>query len=112
MKELTNVQFIEQNGVPAFVVIPYDEYLKMVPQEKDDDDYIPNEVVELIVKKRFNLVKAWRSHRGLTQKEVAERAGITQAAVSQMEKSNNELRTGTLEKLAAALEVDIEQLKD
>ena len=73
---------------------------------------IPNEVVGLIVKKGMNLVKAWRTHLGLTQKEVAKRAGITQAAVSQMEKTDNELRTATLEKLADAMGVSVEQLKD
>ena len=36
----TNVQIIEQNGKPAFAVIPYDEYLKLVPEEET----IPHEV--------------------------------------------------------------------
>lgn len=110
MRTHTNVQIIEHNGIPAFAVIPYEEYLKLVPS--DDDDYVPHEVVGLMVKKGYNTVKAWRVHLGLTQKKVAEKAGITQSALSQMESSDNEIRTATLEKLAAALGVSVGQLED
>ena len=111
MSAHTNVQIIEHNGVPAFAVIPYADYLDLFPQ-KEDSDYIPHEVVGLMVKKGYNTVKAWRKHLDLTQKEVAKRAGITQSALSQMETSDNEMRTATLEKLAAALGLDVEQLRD
>ncbi|MCP4116926.1 MAG: helix-turn-helix transcriptional regulator [Desulfobacteraceae bacterium] len=110
MKAHTDVQIIKQNGIPAFAVIPYDEYLKLVPPK--DEDTIPHEVVELVIKKGFNLLKAWRSYLGMTQKQVAKKAGITQAALSQMEKTDNELRTATLEKLATAMDITVEQLRD
>ena len=42
----------------------------------------------------------------------AKKAGITQATLSQMEKADNELRTATLEKLADAMGLDVEQLQD
>jgi len=109
MSALTNVQFIEQSGKPVFVVIPYEEYLKLLQPEEVT---IPHEVVGLVVKKGMNLVKAWRTYLGITQAEVAKKAGISQAALSQMEKSENELRTATLEKLAAAMRISVEQLKD
>lgn len=110
MSALTKVQIIEKDGKPVFAVIPYEEYLALLPEKTEVT--IPNEVVGLIVKKGMNLVKAWRIHLGMTQKEVARKAGITQAALSQMEKSSNELRSSTLEKLATALGVDVEQLRD
>lgn len=109
MSALTNIQIIEQNGKPAFAVIPYDEYLKLLP---DEDVTIPHEVVGLVVKKGMNLVKAWRAYLGMTQTEVAKKAGISQAALSQMEKSGNKLRTATLEKLARVMDLSVEQLKD
>ena len=109
MGTLTDVQIIKVDGKPAFAVIPYDDYLRLLPQ---DDANIPHEVVGLIIKKGMNLVKAWRTHLGLTQREVAKRAGISQAALSQMEKSTNELRTTTLEKLARAMGLTVEQLQD
>ncbi len=112
MKEPTNVQIIEQSGIPVSAVIPYDEYLQAFPSvEADDDTLIPHEVVSILVDQDCNLVEAWRLHLGLTQKDVASRAGIRQAALSQMEKSDN-LRTITLEKLANAVKLKVEQLTD
>ena len=72
----------------------------------------PHEVVGLVIKKEMNLVKAWRTHLGLTQKQVAARAGISQAALSQMEKATNGLRSATLQKLAVAMDLSVEQLMD
>lgn len=109
MSALTNVQFIEQNGKPAFAVIPYEEYLRLLPSE---DVTIPHEVVGLVVKKGMNLVKAWRKYLGLTQAQVAKKAGMSQAALSQMEKGEKNLRTKTLEKLAVAMGLKVEQLQD
>jgi len=109
MKIPTNIQYIEQNGKPAFAVIPYDEYIKLLPSE---DVTIPHEVVGLVIKKGMNLVKAWRTHLGLTQSEIAKKAGITQAALSQMENTENTLRTATLEKLAKAMNLSVDQLND
>ncbi len=90
-------------------MIPYEEYLKLLPPEEAT---IPHEVVGLVVKKGMNLVKAWRSYLRMTQAEVAKKAGISQAALSQMEKSENELRTATLEKLATAMGLSVDQIKD
>lgn len=108
MNTLTEVQFIEQDGKPAFAVLPYDVYLKLIEEEVT----IPHEVVGLLIKKDMNLVKAWRTHLGLTQAEVAKKARISQAALSQMERSENKLRTATLKKLAAAMGLSEEQLRD
>jgi DNA-binding XRE family transcriptional regulator len=109
MNTLTNVQFIEQNGKPTFAVIPYEDYLRLLPPE---DVSIPHEVVGLVVRGGMNLVKAWRTHLGLTQAQVAKNTGMSQAAISQMEKGEKNLRTKTLEKLAVAMGLDVEQLRD
>jgi DNA-binding XRE family transcriptional regulator len=109
MSTLTNVQFIEQGGKPVFVIIPYEEYLKLLPPEEGT---IPHKVVGLVVKKGMNLVKAWRTYLGMTQAEVAKKACMSQAALSQMEKNENKLRNATLVKLAEAMGLSVEQLKD
>ena len=110
MGTLTDVQIIKKDGKPAFAVIPYEDYLNLLPREEDAT--VPHEVVGLVIKEGMNLVKAWRTHLGLTQREVAKRAGISQAALSQMEKRANELRTATLEKLAHAMGISPEQIQD
>ena len=109
MSTLTNYQIIEKDGKPAFAVIPYDEFLKLI---RDEETTIPHEVVGMVVKKGMNLVKAWRTYLGMTQAEVAKKASITQAALSQMEKTDNELPTATLEKLADAMGLSVEHLTD
>lgn len=114
MKELTNnVQIIKQGGKPAFAVVPYDDFLKITgAKTTENETLIPHEIVGLVVKNGWNLVKAWRKYLGLSQKELSQRAGITQPALSQMEKDDNKLRSGTIEKLAEAMGLSIEQLMD
>ncbi|GAP35194.1 DNA-binding protein [Piscinibacter sakaiensis] len=53
---------------------------------------------------------AWREHFGLTQAELAGRIGITQAAYAQMERVKQP-RRATLEKVATALGLELEQLR-
>lgn len=111
MNELTNsVQVITQDGKPVFAVIPYNEYLELV-QAKAHEPTIPHEVVALVIEHEWSLVKAWRKHLGITQEELAHRTGITQPALSQIEKSDNP-RNATIEKLAAAMGLDPEQMVD
>ena len=113
MNTPTDIQIIKQNGYPAFVVIPYGEYVKVFPDKPwlPTGDLIPHEVVGLTIKKGFTLVRAWREYLGLTQKDVADKMGITQAALSQMESGEKKLRKVTLEKLARALGIEVEQVR-
>lgn len=109
MNAPTNIQTIMQDGKPTFVVIPFDEYVRLF--SKASRNPIPHEVVGLTIKKGYPLVRAWREYKGLTQTEVAERMGITQAALSQMEAGEKRLRKATLEKLATAMGIGVEQLR-
>lgn len=73
-------------------------------------DAVPHEVISLTVCKGFTLLRAWREYLGLTQVEVARSAGITQAALSQMESGEKSLRKATREKLAQAMGLNPEQV--
>ena len=55
-------------------------------------------------------IKQLRDARALTQEEVAEKAGITVAALSRIERNNAEPRPTTRRKLARALGVEPEDL--
>ena len=105
-----NVQVIHQGGKPAFAVIPYDDFLKLTEQSSDEA-IIPHEVVGILLEKDCNLVKAWRKFLGMSQNELAQKAGISQPALSQIERSKN-LRSATLKKLADAMNINPEQLLD
>lgn len=112
MIRLTNVQTIMQGGKPVFVVIPYDDYIRAFPAEKNripSGNRIPHEVVGLTVSGERSLARAWREYLGLTQEEVAERMGISQPALVQIENAKRPRRP-TLKKLADALGIALEQL--
>jgi len=108
----TDIQTILQDGKPSFVVIPYAEYIRLFPASKriPAGDAVPHEVVSFMVDNDWSIIRAWREYLGLTQLEVAERAGISQAALSQMETAGKRLRKNTREKLAAALGISVGQL--
>ncbi|HQI80141.1 MAG TPA: type II toxin-antitoxin system prevent-host-death family antitoxin [Deltaproteobacteria bacterium] len=112
MSARTDIQIITQDGRPAFVVIPYEEYIRTHPGEPrvPENGYIPNEVVKMVTLDNLTLARAWREYLGLTQVQVAERLGITQAALSQMESGAKRMRKASVEKLAAALGVQPGQL--
>lgn len=108
MNEHINHQIIEKNGVPLFVLVPYDEYISSY---RDEKVYFPHEVVELHAIEGKSIIRAWREYKKLSQREMAERIRISQSAYSQMEKTDARLRKSTLEKIARALNVDMTQLQ-
>jgi DNA-binding XRE family transcriptional regulator len=120
MIERTKIQTIYQGGVPAFVVIPFNDFAREHPLEAEQikplspripaGDYIPHEVVDLHIEQEISIFRAWREYLGLSQAEVAGKAGITQAALSQMESGGKRLRKATREKLAAAMGITPGQL--
>jgi DNA-binding XRE family transcriptional regulator len=104
-------QIIEKDGKPLFVLVPYEQYIKTMHRlEKDDEAMIPHKVVELSVLGNKSPVRAWREYKGLLQKQVADALEISQAAYSQMEKPDANLRPETIEKIARILGIDSEQL--
>jgi len=94
-------------GNPAFVVVPYERWLK---QSGIVAGLIPNEVVGFMIRDDMTPFRAWREYLGLTQTEVAERADMTQAALSQIESGEHKARKATREKLARAMGISVEQL--
>ncbi|NCA90779.1 MAG: XRE family transcriptional regulator [Gammaproteobacteria bacterium] len=108
MNAPTNLQIItDAQGAPAFVVVPYAQFVRRYGQE---EGLIPNEVVGKLVMDGLHPVRAWREHLGLTQAEVAQRAGMSQAALAQIESGQHKTRKATLAKLADALGIQLAQL--
>ena len=108
MTEHTETQIIEYCGKPAFAVIPWEEYQHLINNQMDPDEAdveFPHEVVAANVM-GDSLIKAWREYL------VATKAGIQQPALARMEKPDARPRTGTLKKLAEAMGLSVEQLRD
>lgn len=108
------MQTIYRNGEPAFVVIPYDEFQRRFagPPWIPDGALVPHEVLEVHVHQDVSLPRAWREYLGLTQDQVARAMGITQSALSQIERKGARPRRKTLERLRLALGLQsVEQLR-
>jgi len=115
MNAPTKIQIINgPDGEPAFVVIPYAEYVKthpaeLVARDATEDVSVPHDVVALMLEQQMTPVRAWREYLRLTQTDVAAKMGITQSAYAQMEAAPKN-RKATREKIAAALGIQPEQL--
>lgn len=53
-----------------------------------------------------NLFRKWRDYRGLTQGQVAERAGLPKSTISKLENGTKQYTQGHLEALAHALDCE------
>lgn len=93
------------DGQPAFVVMPYADFVARF----EKTGVVPHAVVGLMVEEGMSPAKAWRTHLGLTQSVVAERMGVSQSAYQQLEASET-IRKASREKIAAALGIEAGQL--
>jgi len=100
------------DGNPLYAVIPWAEFEEYFEQGRPDDEVtIPFEVAELHLD-GASLIRAWREYLKLTQDEVAKRMGVTRPAFAQMEAQGVRPRVATLKKIAEAMGVEWEQLRD
>ncbi len=56
------------------------------------------------------MIRARREHIGITQRRLGARIGVSQTAVAKSEKPNARPRRATLEKIAEALGISIENI--
>jgi DNA-binding Xre family transcriptional regulator len=78
-------------------------------QRTRDQEYVPVGVVDRLIA-RENPVRVWREHRGHSLRQLAERAGIGSGYLSQIENGERKGTVETLKKIAAALDVDLDDL--
>jgi DNA-binding XRE family transcriptional regulator len=94
-------------GKPVFVVVPYEEFVQRFEKA---GDLVPDAVVKLVFDSSMPVAKAWRTHLGLTQTEVAQRMGISQSAYAQIEGGALTRKT-TRQRVADALGIRVGQLE-
>lgn len=70
---------------------------------------IPGEVVHRIFAGE-NPIRVWREYRGLTQKELGEKAAVGQSYLSQIERGLREGKLSTMRQLAVAFDTTIDDL--
>jgi DNA-binding XRE family transcriptional regulator len=113
MKTHIEYQTIDYQGNPAFVLVPWDDFNRirfLLDGDKVRSTGIPQAVVEAHILREIPMIRAWREHIDITQRELAARIGVSQAAIAKLEKPNARPRRATLEKIAEALGISIENL--
>jgi DNA-binding XRE family transcriptional regulator len=108
-------------GAPAFVVIPYARFRDIAPEaaeaalsdetlfdlamaEKNAATAVPHEVMVRLIDGE-NPVKVYREWRGLTQADLAARAGVTVGFISQVERGARNLSRKSRAAIATVLGV-------
>jgi len=117
-------QIIRQDGKPAFVVIPIDEWRRIEATLEDRADAasvrsflkasgetFPDSVMAAILDDVHPL-KALREHRRMTQAELAKLAGTSPVYLSQIERRERHAGRKLRGKLAKALRVEARLLDD
>lgn len=73
---------------------------------------VPGEVVKLMIDDGLSPLAAWRRYRGLSQSELAARAGLSQVWISRIEAGGGHGSLATRRKLAKALDAPVWALED
>lgn len=93
-----NIQIIKKKKKADYVVIPYDEFMEYADEDLIDAAYIQEilhdpvegEIIDFDFADHVsNPVHLARLRAGITQKELAEKMGVTQAYISKLERSEN-----------------------
>ncbi len=121
-------QIIEKDGHPEFAVIPYADYQHFLELLEDEADarviaefheaytagrefMVPDEILRRELAGE-SPIKLWRERRGLTQQELAEKAGISKPYLSQIETGKRQGTVETLSALARSLDIPLDVLTD
>ena len=118
-------QFIEIEGKQV-AIIPADDYRVLLEKAEmlddvaaydrakaalaaGDDELVPALVANAILDGE-NPVRVWRQHREMSQVQLAEATGISQAYLAQIETGKREGTLSLFRSLADALEIDLDDL--
>jgi DNA-binding XRE family transcriptional regulator len=117
-----SAQIIEKDGKPAFAILPYEEWLRLVELAEDAEDNeavrrfraerpetYPAKIAYAIADGR-NPIAVFRAYRGRTQRALAEAVGTTALYISQLERRDRQGSPKLLKAIAAALDAPLELL--
>lgn len=113
MNKPTNPQIIRHDGKPLYAIVPWSEYQDLIKNQLPPDRSgvrFPEDVAHAHILHDESLIKAWREHFGMTQAELAKKAGMQQSTLARLESGNTSPRKATLVKLANAMDISVEQL--
>jgi len=118
---MTKPQIIYQDDEPAFVVLPYAEWLATIDEDeadeiaaqqaRDDDDgtRYPMEVITRLSDGE-SPIRVYRDFHELTQEQLAEKAGVTKVYIGQLERGERNMSSKLRAKIAIILDVENDDL--
>ena len=112
MNAHTNLQIIENNGVPTFAVLPLAEYEQLTRTSNGKRNTLPHEVVKMNIEQGLSLLKSWRIYLGLSQAELSDKVSSTQSQIANYENNKSIPRADTLLKISKVLGVNADLLMD
>lgn len=121
-----NVQIITDNDIPAFVVVPFDEWQHFQERLEDLEDIadarvlsskittgenetFPDSFVERLLSGEHSL-KVWREYRDLTVAALVAACKVSSPALSQIENGKRKPSATLLKRLAVVLKCNMEDL--
>lgn len=124
---MENIQYIDDTQGNKMVVLPLSEFEKMRPINAEDFDdlmdtriineiksqnpeTIPSQYVNRIFINNENPIRVYREWRGYSMQYVAEKIGITQSYLSNIENGKRDGTISLYQKLARTLNTEIETI--
>lgn len=74
-----------------------------------EEELVPADVVNRILDGE-NKIRVWRSHRGMSARDLAAAAGLSAPYISEIESGKKEGSLSAMKKIAAALRVDLDDI--
>lgn len=113
-------QIIEQNGQPAFAVVPMEEWTALLTRLEDlqdiadaksarEEETFPVEFINRLTSGESPL-KVWRGYRNMTLQALANQCDVTRQMLSMIEHGKANPSADLLAKLARALQCDMDDL--
>ena len=119
------VQIVEIGG-QKIAMLPAEEFDRLVEQLEDradiaaaeraerrrltgEEEFIPFETVKAIMDGE-NALRAWRKHRGLTQEQLAAKAGVRLSTVSEIENGKAQGKPSVWRAFASVLAVSVDDI--
>ena len=116
------MQIITTPNGERLVILPLADYERLVDEadiarankiKRDiasgDDEVVPADIVRRLIAGE-NKVKVWRSHRGLSGRDLAAAAGVSAPFISEIESGKKDGSVSVMKKISDVLKVDLDDL--
>ena len=88
-----------------YVLVPLHDYRAMTGA--GNDSKLPEDILDQLAAKKTSAVKILRNHRGMTQEELAAKAGISRPYLTEIETGRKDGSMRAVKALAKTLDVDV-----